>query len=90
MLFITRRVGQSLMIGDQIELIVEDVRGRTVKLGIRHPAGVSVLRRELFERIREENIRAADVPLDDDGLADQSPQSGRESGPADRKSSSGG
>ena len=90
MLFITRRVGQSLMIGDQIELIVEEVRGRTVKLGIRHPAGVSVLRRELFERIREENIRAADVPPDDDGLADQSPQSGRESGPADRKSSSGG
>lgn len=90
MLFITRRVGQSLMIGDQIELIVEDVRGRTVKLGIRHPASVSVLRRELFERIREENIRAADVPLDDDGLTDQRPQSGRESGPADRKPSSGG
>lgn len=59
MLFLTRRVGQSLMVGDNIEIVVEDVRGRTVKLGIRHPSTVQVLRRELFDRIRAENIEAA-------------------------------
>jgi carbon storage regulator len=59
MLFLTRRVGQSLMIGDDVEIVVEEVRGRTVKLGIRHPASVQVLRRELWERIRSENIEAA-------------------------------
>lgn len=64
MLYLTRRVGQSVMIGDEIELFVEEVRGRTVKLGIRHPAGVNILRRELYDRIRSENIRAADMLLD--------------------------
>ena len=38
MLYITRRIGQSLMIGDGVEVVVEDVRGRTVKLAVRHPA----------------------------------------------------
>ncbi len=66
MLYLTRRVGQSVMIGDEIELFVEEVRGRTVKLGLRHPAGVTVLRRELYDRIRSENIRAADLPLESD------------------------
>jgi carbon storage regulator len=59
MLFITRRIGQSLMLGDDIEIVVEEVRGRTVKLSVRHPASVQVLRRELWERIRAENIDAA-------------------------------
>ncbi len=59
MLLLTRRIGQSLMVGDDIEIVVEDVRGRTVKLGIRHPQTVQVLRRELWERIRTENIEAA-------------------------------
>jgi carbon storage regulator len=58
MLFITRRVGQSLMLGDEIEIVVEEVRGRTVKLSVRHPASVQVLRRELWEKIRAENIEA--------------------------------
>lgn len=66
MLYLTRRVGQSVMIGDELEIFVEEVRGRTVKLGIRHPAGITILRRELYDRIRSENIRAADLPLDSD------------------------
>jgi len=64
MLYITRRVGQSLMIGDDIEIIIEDVRGRTVKVGVRHPLDVSILRRELYDRIREENIQAATPDMD--------------------------
>lgn len=47
------------MLGDDIEIVVEEVRGRTVKLSVRHPASVQVLRRELWERIRAENIDAA-------------------------------
>lgn len=69
MLFITRRIGQSLMLGDDIEIVVEEVRGRTVKLSVRHPASVQVLRRELWEKIRAENIDAAASTdlLDDPG-----------------------
>jgi carbon storage regulator len=86
MLYITRRVGQSLMIGDDIELVVEDVRGRTVKLGIRHPSDISVLRRELYDRIREENIEAATADLglseDNGGLPEDNEGLPGESGPA--------
>jgi carbon storage regulator len=75
MLYITRRVGQSLMIGDGIEVVVEEVRGRTVKLAVRYPAGVQVLRRELYERIRDENIEAARsaTDLSDDPITSQDP-----------------
>lgn len=64
MLYITRRIGQSLMIGDGVEVVVEEVRGRTVKLAVRHPAGIQVLRRELYDRIREENVAAARSAVD--------------------------
>ena len=61
------------MLGDDIEIVVEEVRGRTVKLSVRHPASVQVLRRELWEKIRAENIDAAASTdlLDDAGAADE-------------------
>ena len=59
MLVLTRRKGQSIMIGDGIEISVEDVSGDAVRIGIRAPKEVSVYRRELYDAIREENISAA-------------------------------
>ncbi len=59
MLFLTRKVGESVIINNDIELTVVEVRGKTAKLGFTFPADASVLRKELYERIRQENIAAA-------------------------------
>ncbi|HLI13165.1 MAG TPA: carbon storage regulator CsrA [Alphaproteobacteria bacterium] len=61
MLYLTRKIGESVIINDKIELTVVEVRGKAVKLGFTFPPDVSVLRREIFERIQEENRAAADA-----------------------------
>ncbi len=59
MLFLTRKVGESVIINNDIELTVIEVRGKSAKLGFTFPADASVLRKEIYERIRQENIAAA-------------------------------
>ena len=59
MLYITRRAGEAVIIDQEIEVRVVEVRGRTVKLGITFPATASVLREEIFEQVRAENRAAA-------------------------------
>ena len=58
MLVLTRKVEESISIGDEITVKVLVVEGAQVKLGIDAPANVRVLRWEVFEKIREENIRS--------------------------------
>ncbi len=64
MLFLTRKVGESIIINNDIELTVIEVRGKTAKLGFTFPADASVLRKELYERIRQENLAAAQAQAD--------------------------
>ncbi|MCC9624100.1 carbon storage regulator CsrA [Thalassospira sp. MA62] len=59
MLYLTRKVGESVVIDDNIEVTVVEVRGKTVKIGFTFPEDVQVLRRELYDRIQEENRSAA-------------------------------
>lgn len=59
MLILARRVGESIIIGDRIEISVVDLKGDQVKLGISAPKEVKVYRREVYEAIQEENRRAA-------------------------------
>ncbi len=59
MLYLTRKVGDSVIINDNIEVTVVEVRGRSIKLGFTFPAEVRVLRRELYEKIQAENRAAA-------------------------------
>lgn len=59
MLYLTRKIGESVIINNNIELTVIEVRGKSAKLGFTFPTDASVLRKELYERIREENIAAA-------------------------------
>ena len=61
MLYLTRKVGESVLINDDIEVTVVEVRGRSIKLGFTFPSGVTVLRRELFDKIHRENLEAAQV-----------------------------
>ena len=64
MLYLTRKIGESVLINEDIEVTVVDVRGKSIKLGFTFPPGASVLRRELYEKIQRENQEAALVDLD--------------------------
>ena len=55
MLILTRRIGESLNIGNDITVTVLDVKGNQVRVGIQAPKAVAVHREEIFERIRQEN-----------------------------------
>lgn len=55
MLILTRRVGETLMIGDDISITVLGVKGGQVRVGVNAPRDVTVHREEIYERIREED-----------------------------------
>ena len=52
MLYLTRKIGESVIINDNIEVTVVDIRGKSIKLGFTFPPEATVLRRELYERIQ--------------------------------------
>jgi carbon storage regulator len=61
-LILACRIGESIMIGDQVEISVVDIKGDQVKLGIKAPSTVKVYRREVYAAIQEENKAAAAAP----------------------------
>ncbi len=64
MLILTRKVGESVAIGDDIQVSVVEIKGTQVKLGIRAPKDVTVHREEIYLKIQEENRRASQVSTD--------------------------
>ena len=67
MLILTRRVGETLMIGDQVSVTVLGVKGNQVRIGVNAPRNVSVHREEIYDRIQREHDGA--------GVAHELPQS---------------
>ncbi len=65
MLVLSRQKDQTIMIGDNIEITVVDIRGDKVRLGISAPAAIPVHRKEVYDAIKLENKRAAAVRLED-------------------------
>lgn len=61
MLVLTRKSGEGIIIGDRIKVIVVEVKGNQVKLGIEAPEELTVYREEVYRKIKEENIMAAQV-----------------------------
>ena len=59
MLILTRKLGESITIGDRIRVSVLGIRGRQVRLGIEAPSDVVVHREEIYVKIQEENRKAA-------------------------------
>jgi len=60
MLTLTRKVGQKIRIGDDIEIVVREIRGRQVRLGISAPQGLAVYREELYQQIAQEGGKGGD------------------------------
>lgn len=65
MLVLTRKIHQSIVIGDDVEVVVLEVRGEQVRLGIKAPKDVSVHRKEIYEQIQDENKGASEVRPED-------------------------
>jgi len=63
MLILTRKTGESIMIGDEIEIKVTEVRGNKIRLGIKAPLLVPVNRKEIYELIQRENLASTRTPL---------------------------
>jgi len=59
MLVLSRRKGESVIIGDGIKVTVIDVRGDQIRLGIDAPRSISVHREEIYQQVLEENAAAA-------------------------------
>lgn len=74
MLILTRRVGETLMIGDEVSVTVLGVKGNQVRIGVNAPKEVAVHREEIYARIKKEQEGentevAADLPEDSKSCA---------------------
>lgn len=59
MLYLSRKIGESIIINNNVELTVVEVRGKTVKIGFNFPPEASVLRKEIYDKIMAENVAAS-------------------------------
>ena len=65
MLILTRKTGESILIGDDIEIIITAIDQNKVKVGIKSPAHIPIYREELYRKIQEENRSAAAIGKDE-------------------------
>ncbi len=60
MLVLTRKLGETIVIGDDIIIKVVDIHGKQIRLGIEAPTEISIFRGEIYERILEENRKTVE------------------------------
>lgn len=70
MLVLSRQKNETIVIGDDIQITIVDIRGDKVRVGIVAPKSVQVHRKEVYDAIREENIAAAQTDADNLGGLD--------------------
>lgn len=77
MLVLARKTNESIMIGEDIEVVIIDIKGDQVKLGIKAPKKVAVHRKEIYDDIKQANITAINQKFSPDTLRDLSDFFGR-------------
>ena len=65
MLVLSRQRDETIMIGDEVEITIVDIRGDKVRVGISAPRQVQVHRKEVYEAIKRENTEAAQIDVND-------------------------
>ena len=70
MLILTRKLGERITIGDDISVTLLEIKGSQVRLGIEAPKGIGIYRQEIYERIRQQNLKASEVTAYDLSEAD--------------------
>ena len=70
MLILTRKLGESVYIGDDIKITLMEIKGNQVRVGVQAPSSVRIYREEIYLQILEENKRAAAETPTDTNLAD--------------------
>ena len=73
MLILTRRVGETLMIGDSVTVTILGVKGNQVRVGITAPKDVAVHREEIFQRIGKESAPGTAHPQEESGSVPNDP-----------------
>ena len=65
MLVLTRKLGESIAIDDHIKIVVVQIKGKQVRLGIKAPQETKIHREEIYQMIKEQNAEASKTNLDD-------------------------
>lgn len=68
MLALTRKLNESIMIGNDIELTILEIKGDQIKIGIEAPKSVPIYRKELYIQIKESNKEAVEATVNDEIL----------------------
>jgi carbon storage regulator len=61
MLILTRKLGEEIAVGDDIKIVILDIRGRQVRIGVKAPRQTKVYREELYQLIKEQNLESTQV-----------------------------
>jgi carbon storage regulator len=80
MLVLTRKKNQKIMIGDDVELTIVDIKSEQIKIGVNAPDHIKVFRKEVYDAIQAENLQAAKETMSGakyEGLADLFRNSGK-------------
>lgn len=75
MLILTRRVGETLMVGDNVSITVLGIKGNQVRIGINAPKDVAVHREEIYQRIQKEKDGKSGQPGSDETDKDEGEES---------------
>jgi carbon storage regulator len=65
MLVLTRKLGESIAIDDNIKIVVVQIKGKQVRLGIKAPKETKIHREEVYQAIHDQNVAAAQSNMDD-------------------------
>ena len=68
MLILTRKLGESIAIGDHVKLTLLEIKGKHVRIGIEAPKDISVHRVEIYQMIQDENIKALESDVRDNAV----------------------